>query len=303
MPTLPAVLLGLTFASAAPAEPPPITYGPMQRVGQLADARINESSGLAASRLRPGEFWTHNDSGGRARLFRFNADGQSTATVYLDLPRPRDWEDLASFEWNGQPWLLVADVGDNHANREFVTLWLLPEPDVDGEARPGEKRPAVRLDLTYADGPRDCESVAVDPVRGEVLLITKVDPRRDFRDQSAVYLFSLREALHRVRTAGDAFGPLVVDRAATLPLKITVAADVSPDGLRCVVATYGDAWVFTRSTDEPWPAAFARQPEQIALGPRGQSEALALAPDGQTLTLTAEGERTPIWRVTPLDSP
>ncbi len=278
------------------------TYGPMRQAGTFADPRLDESSGVAASRLHPGQFWTHNDSGDVARLLRFDADGQTTAVVNLPLSKPTDWEDLASFVWKDRPLLLIGDVGDNGARRDFVTLWLLAEQDWSAAINRPHARP-IRLDLRYADGPRDCESVAVDPVRGEVMLITKIDPRRDFMDQSAVYLFDLADALQRVREADAAASPseplepLTVERVATLPLKIATGADVSPDGLRCVVNTYGHAFVFTRRPDEAWPAAFARPPRTVTLGPRGQSEAIAFAHDGQGLILTTEGKHKPFWTV------
>ncbi|MEM6458159.1 MAG: hypothetical protein AAF710_02075 [Planctomycetota bacterium] len=280
-----------------------VAFGPMVEAGRLQDTRIDESSGVAASRVAEGQFWTHNDSGGRARLFRFDREGQTTAVVRLDAPRPRDYEDMASFVWNGRPWLLVADVGDNQAKRDFVTLWLLPEPK-ETNLTGFPKLPGVRLNLRYADGPRDCEAVAVDPVRGEVLLISKVDPRKVLRGGepvAAAYRFDLRDALRRLREEGAEAGPLVVPRVAELPLAIVTGADISPDGRRCVVLTYGDAWVFMRGDDQTWAEAFAAPPRRVALGPRGQSEAVAFAADGRTLVVTTEGVNKPWWEVRPVE--
>ena len=269
----------------------------MQVAGTITDRRIGESSGLAASLQHPGQLWTHNDSGDQPRLYRLTGEGKVDAVVRLAIDRAQDWEDMASFRWNGKPWLLVADAGDNGAKRPFVTVWLLPEPDGGDEAEPVR---AVRVDLRYAEGPRDCEAVAVDAERGEVLLLTKVDPRRTFSEQSAVYIVDLKQALKRIQeAAGQPVEPLEISRAATLPLKIVTAADVSPDGLRCVALTYGDAWEFARQPGEAWPDAFGRMPRQINLGPRGQSEAVAYGPDGQTLYLTTEGVGKPLWKVSP----
>ena len=270
----------------------------MKTAGLLDDPRVTESSGLAPSRAHPGQLWTHNDSGGRARLFRFDPQKPQTgaaAVVTLDLPRPKDWEDMAAFVWKDLPWLLVADVGDNQAKRDFVTLWLLREEDWVG---PTHQTTAFRIDLRYADGPRDCEAVAVDSARGEVILVSKIDSRRDFREQAAAYVFHLEEALRRIlETSSGQPDPLVLEPVARLPLKITTAADVSPDGRRLVVATYGDAWEYARGEDETWPQALAKPPRQIALGPRGQSESICYGLDGQTLWLTAEGVGKPVWSV------
>jgi hypothetical protein len=293
-----AILL-VVLPAAGEAKAEPIAYGPMQVVGQLDDPRIKESSGLDASQVSLDQLWTHNDSGGQAKLYRFKTTGEVTATIRLDIPRPRDWEDMASFTWRDRPWLLVADVGDNDANRPSITLWLLPEQDWSGN-REFEKLAAIQIDLAYADGPRDCESVAVDPVRGEILLISKIDPRRNFTDQSAAYIVDLKQVLMHVQASkGKLAEAYVVERAATLPLKITTAADISADGRRLVVATYGDAFLFSREEEESWIDALAREPQQIALGPRGQSEAIAFGSDDQTLYLTSEKVGRPIWAVSP----
>ena len=304
------LLLAAPSARPADAEGDPLVYGPLRQVATLQDPRISESSGLAASQLHPGQLWTHNDSGDRARLFRIDPTGKTTATLDLPLPRPTDWEDIACFTWKNQPLLLIGDVGDNEARRDHVTLWLLAEEDWTGR-HPTPSTPPLRIDLRYADGPRDCESLAFDTHRGEVVLLTKIDPRRAFFEAAAAYVFDLSEALQRIRDArqateppggnpGQQLAPLTVPRAAVLPLKLAVGADISPDGRRCVVGTYGHAFVFTRRDDEDWAAAFRRPPQTVQLGPRGQSEAIAFGPDGRTLWLTAEGRGKPLWRVDPI---
>ena len=291
------------IASAAAAQP--ITYAPMQAVGQLEDPRITESSGLAASLLFPGQLWTHNDSGDGPRLFRFTPDGSVTAVVHLDIPPPRDWEDIASFRWNGRPMLLVGDIGDNKAQHEFITLWLLEEQAWDGGDIQLVRDP-VRIDLRYPDGPHNCESLAVDPATGQVLLMTKLAKRQGLLAPGAVYGFDLAAALEQVAAADEAGeggegGAVAMERLASLPLNITVAADLSLDGLRCVVATYGDARVWTRGDAETWATAFARPGQEVDLEHRGQSESICYGHDGQTLWLTAEGLHSPVWRVSPLE--
>ena len=66
------------------------------------------------------------------------------------------------------------------------------------------------------------------------------------------------------------------------------------------VATYGDAWVWQRTADQTWADAFTQPPQPIALGPRGQSEAIAYATNGQTLYFTAEKPNQPFWKIDPL---
>ncbi len=284
----------------------PIDYAPMQVVGKLTDRRIPESSGLAASIRSPGHLWTHNDSGDGPRLFLIETTGRVVAEYHLDLPpgeKAIDWEDMCSFTLDGKAYLLVADTGNSPPKREVVTLWLVEEPAMPPEAdgRKADGRPSVgfgsdalRIEVAYADGPRDVESVAFDPTTRTVLLVSKEwpSPQTGAIGGAGVYRFTLPDE--------STATPLILEREAELTLKVVTAADVSPDGLRCVLLTYGDAYQYVREEDEPWPAAFERGPTPIALGPRGQSEAVCFGLDGVTLYLTAERTGRPIWSVPPV---
>lgn len=91
----------------------PTTPTPLFKV---QDARIDELSGLAASRAYPGCFWAHNDSGDTARLFLLNAKGETVAVVNLAGVTARDWEDIAF----AGGYLYVGDIGDNDGDRKSV---------------------------------------------------------------------------------------------------------------------------------------------------------------------------------------
>ncbi|MBB6429418.1 hypothetical protein [Algisphaera agarilytica] len=272
-------------------------FGPMQVVGQIEAPAINESSGLAAARApgNEGLFWTHNDSGDKPRLFLIDGTGELQAEYQVDAPFATDWEDIASFELNGEPYLLVGDVGDNAHKRQRVTLWLIPEPSFDPDrqsAFPLKMEPLRRIDFTYADGPKDCESIAFDPASNNIVIVTKVDPRRLPVGYAGVYFLPLP-----AESSSGLDEPIVVERAANLSLRITVGMDIAPDSRRAIVATYGDAWLYTRNENQSWVDAFQQAPEQIALGPRGQSEAIAFDAKGESIYLTAEGVGKPFWRV------
>jgi hypothetical protein len=101
-------------ASAPSAQPAPVVqYGKGRLVCLLANKKITESSGLAASRRTAGVFWTHNDSGDKPSLYAFDLRGRDLGTWQIQGAAGRDWEDMASFSLGGKPWLLVADTGDN----------------------------------------------------------------------------------------------------------------------------------------------------------------------------------------------
>ena len=51
-------------------------YGQPHRLGRLEDPRINESSGLVASRSHTDVLWTHNDSGGGPYIYALDTSGR-----------------------------------------------------------------------------------------------------------------------------------------------------------------------------------------------------------------------------------
>ncbi|MEE9404326.1 MAG: hypothetical protein V3V20_05505 [Algisphaera sp.] len=273
-----------------------VRYGAMQAPGRIDDPRIDQSSGLAASLHEPGLLWTHNDSGHKPTLYLLNRDGTTRASVTLKVSGTRDIEDVCSFELDGVPHLLVADVGDNRRQRKSVSLFLIEEP----QPYPGQNvrglRVKRRIDLTYADGPQDCESVAFDPATRSILLVTKSWPDVATLSVPAAGLYVCPLGDDAPKANGE---PQVLERVADLTLKITTAADMSPDGTRMVVMTYGDAYQYVREADQTWAQVMAQAPTRIALSPRGQSEAVCYGLDGKTLWVTSEGKNRPLWRVSP----
>ena len=282
-----AFVVPAVFSAEANGEPSAIAYGPANKLCTLADEQVRESSGLACSRRADGLFWTHNDSGDTARLFRFDAKGRDLGTFAVPGAKARDWEDMASFCRGDVDLLLLADVGDNAAKRKKYRLYIVEEPTKPAKpAGPGKHRAKLveTVEFRYEDGPHNCESVAVDPVRGEVLLVTKT------RDAACgAYLFRLPGPAARQA--------LVARRIATLAIPTATAMDISPDGSRAVVLTYGDAFEFTRKPDEDWTAALSRPPRRLAMPRREQGESICFGRDGKTLHLTSKKLPTPLWEV------
>jgi len=290
---LAAVLLVACAARMAegdsPARPNRIKYAKPRRVGVVADNRINESSGLARSIHKPGAFWTHNDSGDGPRLFLIDHSGKTLVTAPVEGASAVDWEDMASFRRGEQGYLLIGDVGDNAARRKECTLYLIPEPRIElgGQSAAPAARPSLVIRFTYEDGPHNCESVAVDPATGTIYLVAKRGG-----NECKVYKLPL--------PADQAEEPVVARAIATLGIPTTTAMDISPDGLRAVVLTYGHAREYVRGPGEPWAKAFARGERIIVMPQREQGESICYGADGRTLYLTSEGRSQPLWEVAPL---
>jgi hypothetical protein len=288
----------LAIAAAVPASPAPPTYvGPIDTGTPEVPPR-HETSGIATSHRGGDYLWVHDDSGGDPALYAVTPAGKTVGSIRLKDVRNDDWEDVASFQKDGKAWLLIADTGDNDARRRTVSLHLVEEPPV-GQLSPQipvTVTPAWTMRMRYEDGPRDCESVAVDAAGGAIYLLTKRD------DPPRLYRIDL--------AAGQRDGPIVIARfvgeVPNLPeptafelfarrgrpgkrhSEIT-AMDFAPDGSAAAVLTYGAALLFERKPGESWATALARQPVRLPPHNFLQAEAICFSADGKSIYVAAEG--------------
>jgi len=270
-----------TEASPRPATAPPPRPA-LIRKASLAGAKVHESSGIAPSRLRDGLWWTHNDSGGRARIFAFDAAGKDLGVVTIENARHVDWEDMASFVRDGRAYLLLADVGDNNRVRQDCRLYIVAEPVLADSKMPSSVTAEMTIAFTYDHGPLNCEAVAVDAAAAEVYLIAKTRGRA-----AGVYCLPLPET--------QPSEPLIARRIATVPIARVTGMDFSADVTRAAVCTYVDGYEFIRPSGGTWREAFEAPPRRVSLPLRCQGEAIAYARDGKTLMVTSEGAPMPIW--------
>lgn len=269
-----------------PAHAERIPYGPPRQLATLASPAIGESSGLACSRRVPGLFWTHHDSGDDARIYLFDSKGRDLGSCTLAGVRAWDWEDMASFTWQGKHYLLLGDVGNNGLAAPVQILHLIEEPPIDPQQGVTVRQiPVVQtIQYSYEDDHRDCEAVAVDPTDRKILLVSK-----HFDVNCAVYALDWPE--------NDPEKVHVARRIATSKAPLVTAMDVSPDGRRAMLATYWSAYEFERKENEDWAAAFSRDPREIGMPLRIQGESICYGLDGKTIYLTSEKRATPLWEV------
>jgi hypothetical protein len=287
-----AVLFGVIVAASLGAAE--MTYmGPLA-AGKLEAPPKQESSGLAMSRHAADILWTHDDSGGAPVLYAIDKTGKKRGSVRVSGVKNEDWEDLASFQKDGKAWLLIADTGDNDAERDTVRLHLIEEPAVSrlNPAKDVEVTPAYSLRIRYEDGARDCESVAVDVMEGAVYLLTKRDsPARLYR----VALAASREKQVTAKFLGtvpelagnspiDSLFKHVAGKRAAWP----TGFDITADGRTAVVLTYAGPVVFARAGNETWTDAFKREPTRLLFHGLPQAEGVCFSSDARSIYVVSE---------------
>ena len=290
--------LAVLLLSATACAPPPL---PFSRLAWLiTSGELDEVSGMAASRAHEDVLWAIEDSGNQARLHAISRRGRVLARYKVEGAKNKDWEDLASFDLDGKHYLLVADSGDNGGQRRDFVLHVFEEP---AKLQGGTLKPAWSIRARWADGPRDCEAVAVDAAAGKVLLVSKKrKPPELFTLPLADPRGEWREARRIGRLAGvpepDADLVRSDPKLAKLSTQVT-AADLSPDGRTLAVLTYGSVLFYRRQPGEDWGEAVARSPEAHDVPLIPQAEALAWTARGGGLYATGEFKPAPIFYLSP----
>lgn len=234
----------------------------------IKDPRIKESSGLAASRLHPGVYWTHNDSGDGPYLYAVDGGtGETVARITLSgIGSPRDVEAISIGPGNQ---IYVGDIGDNLGGTwPYVWIYRLDEPKTlkDQTVR------ATQYVVKYEDGPRNAESMVVDPKTGRAYIIDK--------DEDGGHLYQGPATLS---PSGDnIFRPI-----AAVDLWATDAA-LSPDGRQLAVRGYfGGIWY-------DWNGGAIKRGGRLDVPLQRQGESVTYSVDGTKLLYGSEGADSPV---------
>jgi hypothetical protein len=253
---------------------------------RIANAELVEASGLVASRRNAGVFFSHNDSGGSARIFAFTALGADLGSFTLDKAKLVDWEDLAIGPGPepGKSYLYIGDLGQNGGRRSVVSVYRIEEPRVSVSSKPPPAPRRVssveRLDLTYPKSMGDdSEALFVDPRTADVYVLTKArrGPTRVFRASAPLS----KEHPNPLALVTELEG-LGQHSIASL----VTGASISEDGAQILIRTYFQAYLFRRTREESVAEALQRSPCRIPLQLEPQGEAIASVPGGGYVTVS-----------------
>ena len=272
------------------------------RSGWLASNKLDEASGIQASYSREGDFFVHNDEG-KPVIYAVDETGADLGLVTVVPAKNKDWEDITSVPVDDGRWLVIGDIGDNWSRRKSIKLYFIEEPQTGKDDRYADRQELKHwLSLTYPDGPRDCESMAYDPVGKQILLLSKRDkPPR-------LYAVDLETALSKDQSTLRFLGPTSKLRPPTPSdrhqwggrtdwISQPTGFDISADGSEAVVITYRSLYRYHRKENEDWLTAMQRKPEEVVGPPAVQNEAISYSINGKEIYVTTEKRPAPIHRV------
>lgn len=282
-------LLGCVPAEKADSGPPPAdaaappracaAWGPPEIAATVADPALEELSGLVASRVNPGVFWTHEDSGGAAALYALDRSGATLATLEVTGATNVDWEDLALGPCAAGTCLYVGDIGDVGTDRADFVIWVVPEPVLAA----GAPAPAAATALPFRyPGPAEDAEALVVTAEGTPLVLSK-------REDATAGLYRLPPGSDTLERLADLpTGAPEEDLAARV-----TAADLSTEAPpRLLVRTYFHVYVVDLA-DPAVPGA----PVEVEGAVEPQGEAVAWDPQDGGFWQVAEGVNPYLWRV------
>ena len=291
------VALWLIPVPAIPQKPKPAPYGPPATIATIKDKSVSESSGLAASRLTPGAYWTNNDSGDGPFVYAFDTRGDSLGVFRVAGAQARDWEDMAAGPGpeRGKSYLYLGDIGDNNEARAEIVVYRVPEPALTDtrkltKTKPGTTEPAEAIRLRYPDGAHDAEALLVHPVSGHIYIVTKV--------------VIANPAVYEAAPPFTANKPVTMTRLGVVNVPslfggVITGGSISPDGRRVALCDYFQGYELTLPAGSTnFNDIWKQRMVSFDLGKRKQGEAITYRLDGKALLATSEGKNAPIIQVT-----
>ena len=254
-----------------------------EAAGELEAEIIDEASGLAASRSNGLYLWTHNDSGGDPALYLFTTIGSDSGTYQLDGASNIDWEDMAIGPGpdDALTYLLVADIGDNLAQRSNYTLYRRPEPDLNLIDLPTDSilMDVEVINFVYSDAiSRDAETVMIDPATKDIYVVSKREA------QVGVYRLPFPQDLVDMDTALF---------EGVLPFSNIVSGDISADGGEILLKDYFFVYHWENTGSSIYQSMTAT-PNRLSYEAEPQGEAIAWSRDFQFyFTLSEEDSEAP----------
>jgi hypothetical protein len=251
-------------------------------VGTLNDKRLNEISGIAESRKKPGFFWMHNDSGDSSRFFLVSKNGSVQRTVSFN-DFLFDCEDIAS-GIGAKPgrYVYLGDIGDNFFFRSSIHIYVFNEDSLlmgnEANIKINNYR---KISLRYPDGAHDAETLIVDPIDSTLYVITKSGANAD------IYGIPLKRLFKSSTATMKKFG--------TIGLKKFTAGDISIDGKEIFLRRLDAIYYWKRQGQEDLATVLKGTPIKIKYKKEWQGEALCAAVDTSGFYTTSEGRNQPIF--------
>lgn len=251
---------------------------------------LSEISGLFISKADL--FFVHNDSGDTSRFFAIDAKGSLISTLFFKGDPSKkhfgvtDCEDMAGGPGpvKDKSYIYLGDIGDNGGNRPYITVYRFPEPNKFSSVMQIERE---AVNLKYPNGPQDAETLMIDPILKELVIVSKR------QDTVGIYSTSLSFKNGDTVTMKKQGSLFLAGKGLT---KYVVSGDISRDGRQIILKTYTNVYYWLRNGKEPISQTLRRTPTKLPYILEPQGEAIGFIPDGTAYYCISEGKNAVIYR-------
>ncbi len=182
--------------------------------------------------------WTLEDSGGSAELYAFNKRGKLVNTLAITDAINIDWEELTSDPVGN---IYIGDFGNNHNARTDLTIYKINASDL----RKSSTKSASKITFYYPEQTEfppkktgrfyDLEAFFI--LNNTFYLFTK---NRSSQSDGTTFLYTVpnEPGNHAAKRIGS------IKTCPDITCAVT-SADLSPDGTKMALLSYGHIWLFT----------------------------------------------------------
>jgi hypothetical protein len=253
----------------------------------ITDKRLDEVSGIVASRINLDVYYVHNDSGGKPEVYALNSKGKIIAILNLEGITNRDWEDIAIGPGPdaNSSYIYVGEIGDNNAQYDELMLYRFKEPKLNKVPKKA-RTPITITDIetirfVFADGAKDCETLFLDSANGDVYLLSK----REYK----VGVYQIKSPLNTSEVN-------VASRLLTLDFPLAVAGDITPARDMIIIKNYENIFLWKVAKGESIIDAMSKPYQELPYTVEPQGEAICFSIKGDSyLTLSEKDPKKKLY--------
>ncbi|MCE7058644.1 PE-PGRS family protein [Dyadobacter sp. CY343] len=257
------LLFCLTTACHPEPEPPLGSSDEFETVPEqfpIAPGIIDEASGLAQSNTMAGFLWSNQDAQAPNSIYLISKDGKSIKEFTVPGTANRDWEEIASGPGpvDGVSYLYIGEIGNNNAPTAPTSTIYRVREIADQNASFNESM-VEKINFTYPDGPRDAESLIVDPVTKDIFVISK----------------GLTSDVYRLPFPQSTGETMTAEKVGDVPsVSIATGSTISRDGKEIMVRTYLGVYYWRREEGQTIAQTITKPATKqltVALEPQGEA--------------------------------
>lgn len=253
------------------------THASCQNHGKLtviADmpSNLKENSGIQS--FTENALWVIEDNGNKDVIYKINLKGEITDQFKVKNGKNDDWEDLAK-DVHGN--LYIGDFGNNGNDKKELTIYKLPNP----EKEKGDKIDAEQIEFSYPEQkkfPPKKDQLLYDAEAffhwNKFLYIITKNRTRPYNGKALIYKVPDTKGKYKAELIGEFTAGKDKDACSI------TSADISPDGKKIVLLSYGYLYIFT---DFELDNFYNGKKQRIDLGVRTQLEAVCFKNDSTLL--------------------